>query len=389
MLGATAVKSPYQGSSRGPNGPAAPAFRGLDCMPGSDVFVAGTHRSDIWEIDETPEVLIYGHSADLYGVAWDPTNPTVFATAAEGENVFVWCAARRRLLRMVALGNKGRCLHFSPDGAHLAVGCKNGGLHVLDARSLQRAHWAKTFDSTVSDVKYSPDGSLLAAASNDQFVDVFDRSQGYKRIARCSGHSSTVRHVDWAADSSVIRTVCSAYEILYFNPRTGKQVVQNQRDTAWATWTGVLGFEVMGIWPDGSDGTDVNACDRSRSGRHLVTADDFGGVNLFNHPCVVQDAPCRRGAGHSSHVMNVRFSPDDAWVVSVGGKDRAVFQWRFRTLTKPPHKPLVPPWEVERAMEEGGGGHSKGKGAAAPAARSAGGAGPWATPPALKGDQKR
>ena len=46
----------------------------------------------------------------------------MFATASEGENVYVWCAARRRLLRMVSLGNKGRCVHFSPDGAHLAVG---------------------------------------------------------------------------------------------------------------------------------------------------------------------------------------------------------------------------------------------------------------------------
>ena len=42
-----------------------------------------------------------------------------------------------------------------------------------------------------------------------------------------------VRHVDWSADCSVIRTMCSAYEILYFSPRTGKQVVQNQRDTEW------------------------------------------------------------------------------------------------------------------------------------------------------------
>jgi len=25
---------------------------------------------------------------------------------SEGENVYVWCAAKRRLLRMVALGNK-------------------------------------------------------------------------------------------------------------------------------------------------------------------------------------------------------------------------------------------------------------------------------------------
>lgn len=26
--------------------------------------------------------------------------------------------------------------------------------------------------------------------------------------------------------------------------------------------------------------------------------------------------------------MNVRFSPDNRWVVSVGGKDRAGMQWR-------------------------------------------------------------
>jgi microtubule-associated protein-like 6 len=59
---------------------------------------------------------------------------------------------------------------------------------------------------------------------------------------------------------------------------------------------------------------------RSLNLRLYVTADDFGGVNLFNYPCVVQDAPCARGGGHSSHVMNARFSPDDNWVVSAGGK---------------------------------------------------------------------
>ena len=48
---------------------------------------AAVFRSDIWEVDDTPEVLIYGHSSDLYGVAWDPAHPTVFATASEVR----WC----------------------------------------------------------------------------------------------------------------------------------------------------------------------------------------------------------------------------------------------------------------------------------------------------------
>ena len=127
-----------------------------------------------------------------------------------------------------------------------------------------------------------------------------------------------------------LRTSCAAYEILHFDPRTGKQnVSDNQRDTAWHTRTSTLGFDAMGIWPYGADGTDVNAVDRSNARAHLVTADDFGGVNAFNYPVLVDEAPRAREAGHSSHVMNVRFSPDDRWVVSVGGKDRAVFQWRF------------------------------------------------------------
>jgi microtubule-associated protein-like 6 len=33
--------------------------------------------------------------------------------------------------------------------------------------------------------------------------------------------------------------------------------------------------------------------------------------------------------GHSSHVMNVKWLADERWAVSVGGRDRAVFQWRL------------------------------------------------------------
>ena len=110
----------------------------------------------------------------------------------------------------------------------------------------------KTLGEYVTDVKFSPDGELLAAASADQRIDVYERKGGYKKIATCRGHSATVRHLDWCVESKILRTVCGAYEILYFDARTGRQVTANQRDTKWATWTSVLGFDVMGIWRDGS-----------------------------------------------------------------------------------------------------------------------------------------
>lgn len=51
--------------------------------------------------------------------------------------------------------------------------------------------------------------------------------------------------------------------------------------------------------PPASDGTDINALQRSTDGRVVATADDFGGICLFNCPCVTANAPRRRYGGHS------------------------------------------------------------------------------------------
>ena len=85
------------------------------------------------------------------------------------------------------------------------------------------------------------------------------------------------------------------------------------------------------MYPPFSDGTDVNAVARTADGTLMVTADDFGLVKLFRYPCIVPRAQCRTYYGHSSHVTNVVFVHDDAYLISTGGNDRAVFQWRVIT----------------------------------------------------------
>lgn len=43
--------------------------------------------------------------------------------------------------------------------------------------------------------------------------------------------------------------------------------------------------DLAGIWPEGADGTDINAVCRSHDGKLLASADDFGKVHLFSYPC--------------------------------------------------------------------------------------------------------
>ncbi|KAG2487374.1 hypothetical protein HYH03_013944 [Edaphochlamys debaryana] len=330
---------------------APPAVRGLDCAPDNpEMFVAGVASCDVWEVDKDPEVLVYGQQADLYGLATNPAFPHVYATCCDSDKVTVWSSATRKPVRIVSMGGLvARSCAFSPDGQQLAVGCGNGGVKVLEFHpTVRQVWWGKTFGSSVDELKYSPCGRFLAAGSHDQFIDIFDVSRAYARVCRCVGHSSTVRHLDWAADSSAIQSIDQAYEILYFDPRTGKQLKANQRDTLWAGWSCLLGFPVMGIWFPDSDGTDINSVHASPSGRYVLTADDLGRVRLLNFPCVVQGAPAHVYRGHCSHVMNVRWGSDETYAVSVGGKDRCVFQWRVvRQAPKQPQQMYVPWAQVD------------------------------------------
>ena len=78
-----------------------------------------------------------------------------------------------------------------------------------------------------------------------------------------------------------------ACEVVCFDVHTCQVSKESHRDQRWHSWTSVLGFPVMGIWPLYADGTDVNAVDRSPDGRYLLTADDSGMVGcLLTNVCV-------------------------------------------------------------------------------------------------------
>ncbi|PWA19467.1 hypothetical protein CCH79_00019053, partial [Gambusia affinis] len=292
-----------------------------------ELFVGTTKNAIIRAaFPDTLTPIVQGHTDELWGLDVHPSMDQ-FVTCSQDKQVHLWDTSTHQPLWSKTMEDPGRSAGFHPSGAVLAVGTMTGRWLVLDTDTRDLVSMHTDGSEIISNVKYSPDGNFLAVASHDNFVYIYAVSESGKKYSR--GHSSFVTHLDWSADSQYLVTNSGDYEILYWEASSGKHVtnMDTVRNLDWATSTCTLSFSAFGIWPDGADGTDINAVCRSHDGSLLASADDFGKVQLFSFPCSQPRAPSHEYGGHSSHVTNVAFLHDDSHLISTGGKDTSILQW--------------------------------------------------------------
>ncbi|KAM7340171.1 hypothetical protein ACRRTK_000786 [Alexandromys fortis] len=299
-----------------------------------DTLYVGTTRNSILlgSVHTGFSLLVQGHVEELWGLATHPSRAQ-FVTCGQDKLVHLWSSEAHQPLWSRTIEDPARSAGFHPSGSVLAVGTVTGRWLLLDTDTHDLVAIHTDGNEQISVVSFSPDGAYLAVGSHDNLVYVYTVDQGGRKVSRlgkCSGHSSFITHLDWAQDSTCFVTNSGDYEILYWDAATCKQITSTDavRNVEWATATCVLGFGVFGIWPEGADGTDINAVARSHDGKLLASADDFGKVHLFSYPCCQPRALSHKYGGHSSHVTNVAFLWDDSMALTTGGKDTSVLQWR-------------------------------------------------------------
>lgn len=296
-------------------------------------ILVGTRGGEIIEFTGKKSVMhLKSHcQGELWGLACHPLEDQ-FYTVGQDCMLAIWDIKTRRQLKFARLDCASDVLEFSPNGKYISLGYKNGQVTVLDAKSFAIKAVRRDRKKEISEIRFSPNTKVMAVGAQDSMIYLYNVEKKFKPLRKLKGHHSRILHIDFTESSDALKSVCTSYEILFFDSSTGKQVTSgasDYKDENWETYTARLGWHVQGIWPAFADGSDINSVDRSPDGTVCATADDFGFVKLFKFPTPVEKATFQQYIGHSSHVTKVRFHKRIDYLISTGGNDKAVFQWKY------------------------------------------------------------
>ncbi|UUU43453.1 WD40 repeat domain-containing protein [Streptomyces sp. NBC_00162] len=280
--------------------------------------------------------LDMGHP--LFRVAFSPDG-RILATATGGGSVLLRDPVTRQALG--ELDALPWALAFSPDGTALATSA-NGEVRVWDLPDLTLRFVLTGLDSAVKRVVFSPDGQLLAVASADRTVLLWDMAAGRVPGGPLIGHTGLA----FSPDGSRLATSGAdqpthLWDVPHRRGLPGRPL-QGHKGTVWAVAFAPDGRMLVTA---GADGTvrrwdpniaeplgapltghrgDVYEVAFTPDGRLLVTSGADGTVRLWDP--VTGAAVGDPLPGHSLTVGAVAFSPDGSLLAS-GGLDGRLRRW--------------------------------------------------------------
>ncbi|KAM7350862.1 WD repeat domain 62 isoform 5-T15 [Cochliomyia hominivorax] len=255
--------------------------------------------------------------------------------------------------------NGVRCIKISPELQHLASGDRSGNIRIYNLNNLKLITTIEAHESEVLCLEYSNEKierKLLASASRDRLIHVFDVAQDYRLLQTLDDHSSSITSIKFVGAGLNFQMIsCGADKSIMFRTFQGNIFL---RGTHTSGKTTLYDMEV-----DSNAKHILTACqDRNirvygtQNSKHTKTfkgshSDEGSLIKLSLDPSGIYVATSctdktlavydyysnecmARMYGHSELVTGLKFTNDCRHLISASG-DGCVFVWQV------PHDMIV------------------------------------------------
>jgi len=280
---------------------------------GCTFATAGQDRTArIWDAETGQERLVLrGHEDEVNCVSFDPSGTRV-VTVGDDASVRIWSAADGRKLTVLdGLTSPAVAALFTPDGRDVIAAARDGTLVRWDAATGRRRAACRANHPSdgnwVEVMAISPQGSTLALAGRDAWVQFFDSSQGgLAAVTTPMANMDTNGFcVAFAPDGrSLAATSSYGVNAVLFDTTTGKTQVVLEGPTVSNSFT-------LAFAPDG---------------RTLAVGDGHGALRLWDLATRSSQVSL---LGHTGRIWCVAFAPDGRTLVTTS-RDGTIRLWDAR-----------------------------------------------------------
>ncbi|XP_055327323.1 mitogen-activated protein kinase-binding protein 1-like [Paramacrobiotus metropolitanus] len=274
-----------------------------------------------------------------------------------------------------------RCVRIDPYGEQIACGDRMGHIHIYELNSMKETYKIEAHDSEVLCLEYSkPDSGyeLLASASRDRLIQVFDVKNDYDCLQTLDDHSSSITALRFATlngarqfgliscgvDKAVIlRTVQYSPEggpklilndqilskggIVYdmdIDP-TSQSIITANQDRQLRVYSIKSRKLEKTIKGSASDEGALIKLDLHDSGRFIATSCSDKNLAIID---MVGGDCWAAFSGHSEIVTGLKFNKEESTLISVSG-DGCIFVWKV-AADQNVSSPKTPLSELDRSM---------------------------------------